>query len=262
LILPQVSPGKLDQDTCEKASKVNQEISEWLQFLSNEPSLGLYYVQDNIFRSVPRLVDLKKNLRSQKQKIEEKVADVEYSIRVIKSLNEINSFHSIQRLLETSTNTLQNLANARNRTILPETSIPLSIPNQPILKFRAATGSFAGGDIVNPNGSSPIVPNKVIPANLNDMHANPPFDSTNLIVFEPKKKPSKAQLHPQEYGQINENQDQTEHHELQEHEQQGLSKHVSFTDDTLFDDAKNRGRIKKKSLRHSMNEIEFTPKRF
>jgi hypothetical protein len=40
-------------------SLVGQAVTNWTYNLANEPSLGLFYVQDNVFRSAPKLIDVK-----------------------------------------------------------------------------------------------------------------------------------------------------------------------------------------------------------
>ncbi len=38
---------------------VNKNLSEYVQLLANEPSIGLFHIQEHIRKSVPKMVDLK-----------------------------------------------------------------------------------------------------------------------------------------------------------------------------------------------------------
>eukprot|EP01102_Stenamoeba_stenopodia_P000906 TRINITY_DN10835_c0_g1_i1.p1 TRINITY_DN10835_c0_g1~~TRINITY_DN10835_c0_g1_i1.p1 ORF type:complete len:265 (+),score=70.83 TRINITY_DN10835_c0_g1_i1:55-849(+) len=90
----------IDPESAERINKLGQQVSLFHYKLANEPSLGLYYVQDNILRSVPKLVDNKKKLKSQTQKVEEAVFDVEYSLRTVKALHNVSSFQNVKQMLD------------------------------------------------------------------------------------------------------------------------------------------------------------------
>ena len=52
------------------AEKVATGLSECVHTVANEPSLGLYYVMEHIQRSVPAVVGIKRDLASQRERLE------------------------------------------------------------------------------------------------------------------------------------------------------------------------------------------------
>jgi hypothetical protein len=60
-ITPQSFRGKwvVDQATTRKADVVYKKMSSYLHTVANEPTVGLYHIQEHIRRSVPKFVDMK-----------------------------------------------------------------------------------------------------------------------------------------------------------------------------------------------------------
>jgi len=64
-------------------SAVANGLSETVLLLANEPSLGLYRLQEHVRRSVPTLVELKKELTGVNMAVQGAVHDAEYAVRCV-----------------------------------------------------------------------------------------------------------------------------------------------------------------------------------
>lgn len=68
----------IDVETYGRVERASNHIAELLHELCNEPSLGLYFVQDNIRASVPRYVDIRVSapfLKLKKKTLSQQQAD-------------------------------------------------------------------------------------------------------------------------------------------------------------------------------------------
>eukprot|EP01090_Pellita_catalonica_P014719 TRINITY_DN3815_c0_g2_i1.p2 TRINITY_DN3815_c0_g2~~TRINITY_DN3815_c0_g2_i1.p2 ORF type:complete len:121 (-),score=19.64 TRINITY_DN3815_c0_g2_i1:21-383(-) len=99
---PKSSRIYLDEQTKEKVRLVAEDMSECVHILANEPVTGLYHVQNHIGRSVPSLVKTKHSLIDTAQKIENATYDLDYSLTTIRSLQDLSTFQSIQKMMDAS----------------------------------------------------------------------------------------------------------------------------------------------------------------
>lgn len=70
-----------NQETEYKLKRVTEKFLENIHTMLNEPSVGLYRVQEHVRRSLPQLVDKKIEMQSLHKKVEGTSYDVEYSLK-------------------------------------------------------------------------------------------------------------------------------------------------------------------------------------
>lgn len=92
----------LDPETHYKVRKVTSKVNDSLQMLANEPSLGLYRIQEHIHRTTPALVEKKKELEANKKKVEGATYDMDYSMLAIESMGRIKQFTNISEALRSA----------------------------------------------------------------------------------------------------------------------------------------------------------------
>ena len=89
-----------DPETHYKVRKITTKINDSLQMLANEPSLGLYRIQEHIHRTTPALIDRKRELEGNKKKIEGVSYDIDYSISAVDTMGNIKQFTNISEALK------------------------------------------------------------------------------------------------------------------------------------------------------------------
>ena len=99
----------LDPETHYKVKKIASKVNDSLQILANEPSLGLYRIQEHIHRTIPALVDKKKELEINKKKVEGVSYDMDYSISAVDSIGNIKQFTNISEALKSAIDLKQKL---------------------------------------------------------------------------------------------------------------------------------------------------------
>lgn len=77
-------------------------------FSLNDSSLKLYTISDHIQRKVPRLVELKKKIRQQSDKVETANFDIQDAQRSICDMERIESFVNIFSMIESSHDIIRN----------------------------------------------------------------------------------------------------------------------------------------------------------
>lgn len=97
----------LESDTVQKINRVNQLSSEFIAQLANEPSIGLYHIQEHVHRAHPKMVSVKKELQQRNVEVEEALYDLELSLRAVKTLPHIHSFNNIQTYISDSLQSLR-----------------------------------------------------------------------------------------------------------------------------------------------------------
>jgi len=99
------TPGGLrhrDPETDYKVRRVTHQVNEAINLAANEPSLGYYRIQEHVHRTLPQLVQRKKELKENSLKIEGISYDLGLSINVIESVSTISTFTRIQEALKTA----------------------------------------------------------------------------------------------------------------------------------------------------------------
>eukprot|EP00051_Salpingoeca_urceolata_P006998 m.92683 g.92683 ORF g.92683 m.92683 type:complete len:333 (+) comp15072_c0_seq1:39-1037(+) len=78
-----------DKDTLQRTKKVMHGFSESAYILANEPSLGLYRLQEHVTRSVPQLVERRKELDILSQRVESTVVDADYALSALEPIQSV-----------------------------------------------------------------------------------------------------------------------------------------------------------------------------
>jgi hypothetical protein len=77
-------------------------MSQFLYNLANEPSIGLYHVNDHVRRTVPRLVTVRKDIDHQKVEMDKSSCDVDEILPTVRTISGLESFKSIKSILTRS----------------------------------------------------------------------------------------------------------------------------------------------------------------
>ncbi|XP_022780074.1 BLOC-1-related complex subunit 8 homolog isoform X3 [Stylophora pistillata] len=97
------------QDTEHKLRRVTEKFLENIHMMLNEPSVGLYRVQEHVRRSLPQLVDKKIEMQSLQKKVQGISYDVDYSLKTVQSMQNISHFTIIQECLKSAIASKKNL---------------------------------------------------------------------------------------------------------------------------------------------------------
>eukprot|EP01105_Mastigella_eilhardi_P022998 TRINITY_DN574_c0_g4_i1.p1 TRINITY_DN574_c0_g4~~TRINITY_DN574_c0_g4_i1.p1 ORF type:complete len:349 (-),score=116.46 TRINITY_DN574_c0_g4_i1:67-1089(-) len=89
----------LDSRSYEKVSRATREFSLLAFKACNEPSLGLYYVQENIVQNVTKFADAKRALVKQCQHVENASYGADYCLTTLRRVKGMQTFQSIKELL-------------------------------------------------------------------------------------------------------------------------------------------------------------------
>lgn len=98
-----------NQETDYKLRRVTEKFLENIHTMLNEPSVGLYRVQEHVRRSLPQLVDKKIEMQSLHKKVQGVSYDVEYSLKTVQSMQNISHFTIIQECLKSAIASKKNL---------------------------------------------------------------------------------------------------------------------------------------------------------
>lgn len=93
--------GTLDQKEYEEEAKdttLFECVDKTVLTLFNEPSLGLYYTQQHIKSTFPRLLYYMDNLYDNRKKMEDTVNQINNTIRDLRELNSLNEAFSFKML--------------------------------------------------------------------------------------------------------------------------------------------------------------------
>jgi len=97
----------LDEDTTNRVIRGSKKMSEYLHHLANEPSIGLYHVCDHVSRTVPKSVETKKSLKATNKTVEDLNYDMDYTIRTVRNLHDLDTFKNIRQLITDSIATIE-----------------------------------------------------------------------------------------------------------------------------------------------------------
>ena len=86
----------LEPDLSTRLLRVTTAFNEVLYSCANEPSLGLYRIQEHVAVTVPRLVERQRQLRESSQKVEGAIYDLEYDAKTLADMGRITQFASIK----------------------------------------------------------------------------------------------------------------------------------------------------------------------
>eukprot|EP01112_Ceratiomyxa_fruticulosa_P014146 TRINITY_DN4030_c0_g1_i1.p1 TRINITY_DN4030_c0_g1~~TRINITY_DN4030_c0_g1_i1.p1 ORF type:complete len:320 (+),score=95.47 TRINITY_DN4030_c0_g1_i1:748-1707(+) len=160
------TPLALDTDTAERVVKTTKKTSSFFHLLANEPSLGLFHVQEHIRKNAPKLGEVKKEMRKKATNIEEITYDLNYSLQTIQSLHDLTTFDDIKVKLDTCIELIHKINRGSQALESPTTpSKQASTPQ--ILTPSSPTVSSTGSNVTNTN------------TNLNTTTITPPTTVTN-----------------------------------------------------------------------------------
>lgn len=99
----------LDPETDFKVRRIVANVNEASHIAVNEPTTGLYRIQEHVHRTLPQLVQRKRELKENLERINDTVYDLNLSIDVIDSVSHIPHFTRIQEALKTAIETKRKL---------------------------------------------------------------------------------------------------------------------------------------------------------
>ncbi|XP_062507729.1 BLOC-1-related complex subunit 8 homolog [Corticium candelabrum] len=93
-------PPDIDNEAERKVKKVTDKLSECLHLAANEPSLGLYRLQEHVRRAVPDSVERKRQLKNIQQRAQGLGYDADYAVKTLQSLSGMTHFRGVQEQLK------------------------------------------------------------------------------------------------------------------------------------------------------------------
>lgn len=99
----------LDPETDFKVRRITTQINETAHMAANEPSLGLFRIQEHVHRTLPQLVQRKSELKMNLTRIEDAIYDLKLSVDVIDSFSNLPHFTRIHEALKTAIETKRKL---------------------------------------------------------------------------------------------------------------------------------------------------------
>jgi hypothetical protein len=142
---------ELDKSILESVTKANKKLGEFFYVLANEPSVGLYHVQEHIRKTIPKNTEIKREIRKKYQSIEAITYDINFSIQTVKSLHDLNTFIDIKSSMERCIEHINNM-NKYARSSFP-----------PLL-FSASHSRFTGHNYQEVGKMDPLLPPQTLPS--------------------------------------------------------------------------------------------------
>jgi len=169
----------LDAETYINTQKFGQVVSDFFYASCNEPTVGLWYVQENIRNVVPRIVDTKRKFKSEAGIAESCTYGTDFSLTVVKSLRSLTGFSELLERVRASTAVCDSILRERADARLSQ---------------RQSTRGQAGTVISPPpsQGAAPVQPEPV--------QQSPPEPQAEQKVSEEQKpaEPVEEQKPPEE----------------------------------------------------------------
>ena len=85
----------VETDVSTRVYRLSSGINEAITLAANEPSLGLFRVQEHAVQTIPKLVEENKVLEETCQTVQGKIFDVEYDTEAIRGVADMNQFANI-----------------------------------------------------------------------------------------------------------------------------------------------------------------------
>lgn len=127
-----------------KSKRFISHLNDTLYEVSNEPSLGLYRIQEHVRKSIPKLSEKNDEMIAENSKIQGAIFDLDYSLEaIVKMVRSDTSFDAMNRLLLSSLNAAKQI-NAKNaklaganepKKVAPRAS---SVPHSPRIPASAS----------------------------------------------------------------------------------------------------------------------------
>jgi len=107
-----ITPNKITRfDEAEakaKVTKICQKLNESIYVAANEPSLGMYRVQEHVRFNIPKLARCQRELQNTQSKIEGSSYDLEYDTEALKKMGSLTQFTSIRTKIRKAIEIRQN----------------------------------------------------------------------------------------------------------------------------------------------------------
>lgn len=85
----------VDTDPGTRLLRVSSGFNEAVYLAANEPSIGLYRLQEHVILTVPRLVEDRLNLEETSSKVKGVTFDLEYDADALTAVDSVNNFQRI-----------------------------------------------------------------------------------------------------------------------------------------------------------------------
>ena len=86
----------LEPDLSTRLLRVTTAFNDVLYSCANEPSLGMYRIQEHVTVTVPRLVEQRQQLKETCQRVEDACYDLEYDTKTLADMGKITQFNGIK----------------------------------------------------------------------------------------------------------------------------------------------------------------------
>ena len=118
----------MEIDMSTRMYRVTNNFNEALYLSANEPSLGMYRIQEHVAVNIPKIVEQKQVLQDMCQQVEGACFDMEYDTQALSSMGNITQFASIRDSLRSAIELKARLdeAEAQRKTTLPQSAQPPS----------------------------------------------------------------------------------------------------------------------------------------
>ncbi|ESQ52593.1 hypothetical protein EUTSA_v10017199mg [Eutrema salsugineum] len=77
--------------TVDGFAEINESLAEMIKYIANEPSVGLYYIQQHVRNAAPNVLSLNSNVLDKSRETVLHTEDLEDSIAMVKSMKECGS---------------------------------------------------------------------------------------------------------------------------------------------------------------------------
>ncbi|AEC09641.1 hypothetical protein AtNW77_Chr2g0260701 [Arabidopsis thaliana] len=77
--------------TVDGFAEINESLAEMIKYIANEPSVGLYYIQQHIRNAAPNVINLNNNVLEKSRETGLHTEDLEDSIAMVKSMKDCGS---------------------------------------------------------------------------------------------------------------------------------------------------------------------------
>lgn len=112
----------LEPDTATRALRITAAFNDVLYSAANEPSLGMYRIQEHVAVTVPKLVEQQLQLQDNSQRVEGASYDLEYDTKTLRDMAGITQFRGIKNSLLRAIQLKQQLDENRRMAHTPQTT--------------------------------------------------------------------------------------------------------------------------------------------
>lgn len=162
-------------------------MSQFLYNLANEPSVGLYHVNDHIRRTVPRIVETRKQLDFQSVELDKSSCDIDEILPNVRTIGSLTSFKSMQSIL------LRSLQLTVSRSPTPSASSSQRSLGPPTPNHTSQPSSPGGSQRYTSSPSPSPIPVHIAPEPLQE-HIDIPEKAAEEPVSA--EETAETELHP------------------------------------------------------------------